>query len=88
MGKVTKVAVVFLLLQLQNSNNIICFSASALSLLHSNGFVHADLKPANVMWSSRDGCFKIIDFGLTFREDEEHLHKVELIRVIGLFDKF
>ena len=49
----------------------------ALEALHSHGFVHADLKPANVMWSGSDGCFKLLDFGLTFHTAESELHQVQ-----------
>ncbi len=50
---------------------------SALDALHSNGFAHGDLKPANVMWSASDGCFKLLDFGLAFHKDEEELHQIQ-----------
>ena len=49
----------------------------SLAALHDNSFVHADLKPANVMWSSYDGCFKLLDFGLTFHTEESDLHQIQ-----------
>ena len=49
----------------------------SLAALHDNSFVHADLKPANVMWSSYDGCFKLLDFGLTFHTEETDLHQIQ-----------
>ncbi len=49
----------------------------ALAALHSRDFVHADLKPANVMWSGADGCFKLLDFGLTFHTAESELHQIQ-----------
>ena len=49
----------------------------SLAALHDNLFVHADLKPANVMWSSYDGCFKLLDFGLTFHTEETDLHQIQ-----------
>ena len=49
----------------------------ALASLHQHHFVHADLKPANIMWSSYDGRFKVLDFGLTFHTDEEDLHQIQ-----------
>lgn len=39
--------------------------------------MHADLKPANVMWSNVDGAFKLLDFGLTFHTDETDLHQIQ-----------
>ena len=29
------------------------------------------------MWSSYDGCFKLLDFGLTFHTDETDLHQIQ-----------
>ena len=49
----------------------------ALLALHESDFVHADLKPANIMWSTYDGRFKILDFGLTFHLEEEDLHQIQ-----------
>lgn len=37
--------------------------ALALSECHARGVVHADVKPANIMYSGEDGVFKLIDFG-------------------------
>ena len=56
--------------------NLFSFFRS-LAALHDNSFVHADLKPANVMWSSYDGCFKLLDFGLTFHTEETDLHQIQ-----------
>lgn len=43
----------------------------ALAFLHREGYVHADLKPRNVLWSADDECFKLIDFGLSFKEGNQ-----------------
>lgn len=43
----------------------------ALSFLHREGYVHADLKPRNILWSADDECFKLIDFGLSFTEGHQ-----------------
>lgn len=43
----------------------------ALTFLHGEGYVHADLKPRNILWSADDECFKLIDFGLTFKEGNQ-----------------
>jgi len=48
-----------------------------LKSLHEKDFAHADLKPANIMWSSHDGRFKLLDFGLTFHADEDELHQIQ-----------
>ena len=66
-------------LKSQSWNFISCefFHFRALASLHQSQFVHADLKPANIMWSSYDGRFKVLDFGLTFHTDEEDLHQIQ-----------
>uniref|UniRef100_A0A8C4N2M0 U2AF homology motif kinase 1 n=1 Tax=Eptatretus burgeri TaxID=7764 RepID=A0A8C4N2M0_EPTBU len=43
----------------------------ALTFLHARGYVHADLKPRNILWSAKDECFKVIDFGLSFKHGEQ-----------------
>ena len=43
----------------------------ALAFLHKEGYVHADLKPRNILWSADDECFKLIDFGLSFKEGNQ-----------------
>ena len=53
------------------------FWSRSLHGLHSCGFVHADLKPGNVMWSSVDGCFKVLDFSLTFHKEDSELHQIQ-----------
>ena len=60
-----------------NSSICLSFFSRSLAALHDNSFVHADLKPANVMWSSYDGCFKLLDFGLTFHTEEVDLHQIQ-----------
>ncbi|XP_033007052.1 serine/threonine-protein kinase Kist [Lacerta agilis] len=39
-----------------------------LAFLHHRGYVHADLKPRNILWSAEEESFKLIDFGLSFKE--------------------
>ncbi|XP_077987175.1 serine/threonine-protein kinase Kist-like [Glandiceps talaboti] len=36
-----------------------------LDYVHSKGIIHADIKPANLMWCPQEGCVKLIDFGLS-----------------------
>lgn len=50
---------------------------TCLSRLHQERFVHADLKPANILWSSQDGRFKCLDFGLSFSLDEKDVHEIQ-----------
>jgi len=47
------------------------FVTSGLKYLHKAGFVHADVKPRNLLWSPQDGCMKIIDFSLTFHVEDK-----------------
>ena len=35
------------------------------------------MKPANILWSGKDGVFKIIDFGLSYSTREEDIHQVQ-----------
>lgn len=49
----------------------------ALSFLHREGYVHADLKPRNILWSADDECFKLIDFGLSFKEGNQDVKYIQ-----------
>uniref|UniRef100_A0A673Y660 U2AF homology motif (UHM) kinase 1 n=1 Tax=Salmo trutta TaxID=8032 RepID=A0A673Y660_SALTR len=49
----------------------------ALAFLHKEGYVHADLKPRNVLWSADDECFKLIDFGLSFKEGNQDVKYIQ-----------
>ncbi|XP_013978519.1 serine/threonine-protein kinase Kist isoform X1 [Salmo salar] len=49
----------------------------ALAFLHREGYVHADLKPRNVLWSADDECFKLIDFGLSFKEGNQDVKYIQ-----------
>ena len=37
--------------------------ASAMGHMHSMGFIHADMKPNNIIVGSKNGAVKVIDFG-------------------------
>lgn len=50
-----------------------------LMVLHAAGFVHADLKHGNIMWSVRSECFKLFDFGLSFHSSETLGHAVQSV---------
>ncbi|XP_023650230.1 serine/threonine-protein kinase Kist [Paramormyrops kingsleyae] len=49
----------------------------ALAFLHRAGYVHADLKPRNVLWSADDECFKLIDFGLSYKEEHQDVKYIQ-----------
>uniref|UniRef100_A0A8C6WW01 U2AF homology motif (UHM) kinase 1 n=1 Tax=Neogobius melanostomus TaxID=47308 RepID=A0A8C6WW01_9GOBI len=49
----------------------------ALSFLRREGYVHADLKPRNILWSADDQCFKLIDFGLSFKEGNQDVKYIQ-----------
>jgi len=41
------------------------------------GFVHGDLKPANLLWSPDSAALTIIDFGLSFHMDDSRIGKLQ-----------
>ncbi|XP_063154638.1 serine/threonine-protein kinase Kist [Candoia aspera] len=49
----------------------------ALTYLHHKGYVHADLKPRNILWSAEEECFKLIDFGLSFKEGNQDVKYIQ-----------
>ncbi|XP_058494176.1 serine/threonine-protein kinase Kist [Solea solea] len=49
----------------------------ALAFLHKEGYVHADLKPRNILWSADDECFKLIDFGLSFKDGNQDVKYIQ-----------
>ncbi|XP_006634996.1 serine/threonine-protein kinase Kist isoform X1 [Lepisosteus oculatus] len=49
----------------------------ALCFMHREGYVHADLKPRNILWSADDECFKLIDFGLSFKEGNQDVKYIQ-----------
>lgn len=49
----------------------------AVAFLHKAGYVHADLKPRNILWSADDECFKLIDFGLSFKQGNQDVKYIQ-----------
>ncbi|XP_028301350.1 serine/threonine-protein kinase Kist isoform X2 [Gouania willdenowi] len=49
----------------------------ALAFLHRESYVHADLKPRNILWSADDECFKLIDFGLSFKQGNQDVKYIQ-----------
>ena len=47
---------------------------NALAYLQQNGIIHGDIKLGNVMWSGDEGCFKLVDFGLSFTDGHVSLN--------------
>ncbi|KAK9403806.1 U2AF motif kinase 1 [Crotalus adamanteus] len=54
-----------------------CDVLEALIYLHHKGYVHADLKPRNILWSAEEECFKLIDFGLSFKEEKSDVKYIQ-----------
>lgn len=49
---------------------IITDMLNALEFLRLKGIVHRDLKPQNILFSKKDGNYKIADFGISRRAGE------------------
>lgn len=44
---------------------------NALEFLRIKGIVHRDIKPENILYSKKDGNYKIADFGLALKVGEK-----------------
>ncbi|XP_041481717.1 uncharacterized protein LOC121428902 [Lytechinus variegatus] len=51
--------------------------ASCLEFVQRCGWVHGDLKPANILWSSQEGSWKIVDFGHSFQEGRQDFSQIQ-----------
>eukprot|EP01102_Stenamoeba_stenopodia_P023259 TRINITY_DN9959_c0_g1_i1.p1 TRINITY_DN9959_c0_g1~~TRINITY_DN9959_c0_g1_i1.p1 ORF type:complete len:348 (+),score=38.51 TRINITY_DN9959_c0_g1_i1:292-1335(+) len=41
-----------------------------LSEIHHKGWIHADVKPSNILWDPTESCWKLTDFGLAIPKGE------------------
>jgi serine/threonine protein kinase len=65
-----------------NRHSIKCsflfLAPSGLRELHAAGFVHADLKPSNIGWSTTSAGYRLTDFGISFHLTEGvQIHAVQ-----------
>ena len=60
------------LMPIEEAVRIVCAAAAALSHAHARGVVHRDVTPRNIM-VTRDGCAKVLDFGLALVEGQSRV---------------
>jgi serine/threonine protein kinase len=64
------------------ARRITCAVATGMASAHTRGIVHGDLKPENVMLT-REGVPKVLDFGLSHREDRAPRTTEAVLRLSG-----
>lgn len=56
----------------------------ALEYAHTNGVIHRDIKPDNILWSERHNVMKLVDFGLArMYGDPTEIHMTRTGMVVG-----
>ncbi|KAJ4483313.1 other/CAMKK/ELM protein kinase [Lentinula aciculospora] len=68
------------ILTVEQSRRIFRDATLGLQYLHHLGIIHRDIKPANLVWSSDQSTVKIIDYGISHRDEENFQRPVSISR--------